>query len=115
MANDDWRIRIALASEARAHGMMGRLHGGVGSDAAKTLAEELEGRRLIVSHDGHIVFVYTATQADAEKALAIVRSELEEEDLEALETRVEHWIDEEDRWNILNYLRATFTEDPETQ
>jgi len=99
VAADDWRIRVALASEERAHGMLGRLGGGLGSDAAKQLAEELEGRRLAVSRDGSIVFVYTSTQAEAEQALAIVRHELDDEGLEALDTRVEHWLGDEERWD----------------
>src|SRR5262245_53922425 len=79
--------------------MLGRLHGGLGSDAAKQLAEELEGRRLAVSRDGSIVFVYTSTQAEAEQALAIVQHELADEQLEALDTRVEHWLEDEERWD----------------
>jgi hypothetical protein len=99
VAKDDWRIRVALASESHASGVMGRLHGGLGSEAAKELAEELEGRRLAVSRDGSIVFVYTSSQAEAQQALAIVETEMAEDDLEALETRVEHWIAGEERWD----------------
>ena len=90
---------MALATQERAHGIVGRLHGGLASDAAKELAEQLEGRRLAVSRDGSIVFVYTATQSEAEQALAIVESELAEEGMEALETRVEHWLADEERWD----------------
>ena len=99
MASDDWRIRVALTSAEGAHGVVGRLHGGLGSDAAKELAAELEGHRLAVSRDGPILFVYTSSQAAADKALAIVQSELAEDGLEALETRVEHWLAEEERWD----------------
>jgi hypothetical protein len=99
VANDDWRIRVALASAERAHGVVGRLHGGLGSEAAKELAADLEGRRLAVSRDGSIVFVYTATQAEAEQALAIVQSELAEDGFEAVETKVEHWLHDEERWD----------------
>jgi hypothetical protein len=99
VASDDWRVRVALATQERAHGIVGRLHGGLASDVAKELAEELEGRRLAVSRDGSIVFVYTATQSEAEQALAIVQSELAEDGIEALETRVEHWLADEERWD----------------
>ena len=47
--NDDWRIRVDLEEE-HAEGLLERLGLDLGSEARK-LAEELEGRRLVVSRD----------------------------------------------------------------
>src|SRR3982750_4114926 len=98
MARDDWRIRVELPAEEHAHGLLGRLHGGLGSNAEQ-LAKELQGRKLAVSRDGSTLFVYAESRAQAEQALAIVQSELAEEQLEPLATTVEQWLADEDRWD----------------
>src|SRR5689334_13476403 len=97
MARDDWRIRVELPDEEGAHGLLGRLHRGPGSHAEQ-LVHELEGRRLAVSRDGGTVFVYADSPAAAESALQIIQGELAEEGLEG-EPKLEHWLDEEDRWD----------------
>ena len=97
MARDDWRIRVELPDEEGAHGLLGRLHRGPGSHAEQ-LVRELEGRRLAVSRDGGTVFVYADSPAAAESALQIIQGELAEEGLEG-EPKLEHWLDEEDRWD----------------
>jgi hypothetical protein len=99
MANDDWRIRIEVEEEEHATGLIDRLAGDLGSDEARELAKDLEARRLAVSRDGETVFVYAATRAEAEQAHAIVEAELRDHGIEARTSRVEHWIDEEDRWD----------------
>ena len=99
MANDDWRIRIEVEEEEHATGLLDRLAGELGSDEARELAKDLEARRLAVSRDGETVFVYAATRAEAEQAHAIVEAELREHGIEARTSRVEHWLDEEDRWD----------------
>ncbi|HYZ79104.1 MAG TPA: hypothetical protein VE596_17190 [Gaiellaceae bacterium] len=95
MARDDYRIRVDLEEE-HAHGLLSRL--GLGSKADE-LAEELEGRRLVVSHDEGELFVYASSPQEAERARAIVESELAEEGLDATVGPVEHWLHDEERWD----------------
>jgi len=98
MARDDWRIRIELHEPERAHGFLARL--GLEVDAeANELARALEGRQLVVSHDGNEVFVYASTGFEAERARTIVETELAAERLEADVGPVEHWLHEEERWD----------------
>lgn len=97
MANDDWRITIEVA-EAEAGGVIDRLAGELGAEA-RELAAELQQRRLSVPRDGDTIFVYAGSQADAEKARAIVESELRENAIEAKTSKVEHWLDAEERWD----------------
>lgn len=98
MANDDWRIRIEVEEEERASGFLERLTGNLGSEA-RELATNLESHRLAVSRDDETVFVYAATRGAAEQALAVVEAELREHGVEARVGQVEHWLDEEDRWD----------------
>jgi hypothetical protein len=98
MADDDWRIRIEVEEEGHATGLIDRLAGELGSEA-RELARDLESRRLAVSRDGEIVFVYAATRAEADRAHAVVEAELRENGIEARTSRVEHWLDAEDRWD----------------
>ena len=98
MANDDWRIRIEVEEEEHATGLLDRLGGDLDKEA-RELAEELESRRLVVSRDGDIVFVYAGTRAEAESAHAVVEAQLRAHGIAAKTSRVEHWIDEEDRWD----------------
>jgi hypothetical protein len=97
VARDDWRIRIELEEE-QARGFLERLGLDI-SSRAKQLAEELELNRLAVSHDADTVFVYAASAAEAEQARTIVQTELEESRVTPREMRLEHWLDEEDRWD----------------
>jgi hypothetical protein len=96
--NDDWRIRIELPEEQHAETLLGRLGLDLGSDEAKRLAEELEGRRLAVSQDGNELFVYAASLAEAERARGIVEAELADEGIKAHTSAVERWLPEEERW-----------------
>jgi hypothetical protein len=98
MANDDWRIRIEVEEEAHATGLLDRLSGDLGSEA-RELARDLEANRLAVSRDGETVFVYAATRAAAEQAHAVVEAELRAHGIEARTSGIEHWLDEEDRWD----------------
>jgi hypothetical protein len=95
---DDWRIRIELPEEQHAESLLGRLGLGLGTDEAKRLAQELEGRRLAVSREGNELFVYASTPAEAEGARAIVEAELADEGLEARTSAVERWLHAEERW-----------------
>ena len=96
MASDDWRITIEV-EESETDGVLDRLAGDLGSEA-RELAGDLKQRRLSVSRDDETIFVYAGSQADAEKALAIVAAELRENGVEAKTSTVEHWLDAEERW-----------------
>jgi hypothetical protein len=95
VARDDYRIRVELEEE-HAHGLLSRL--GLGSEADE-LAKELEGRRLVVSHDDDELFVYASSPEEAERARQIVESALREEGIEAKLGPVEHWLHDEERWD----------------
>ncbi|HEX6702384.1 MAG TPA: hypothetical protein VF101_16775 [Gaiellaceae bacterium] len=98
MASDDWRIRIELHVPEHAQGLLGRL--GFELDAeANELARALEGRHLVVSHDGNEVFVYASTGFEADHARRIVETELAAEGLGAAVGPVEHWLHDEERWD----------------
>jgi hypothetical protein len=98
MANDDWRIRIEVEEEEHATGLLDRLGGDLDKEA-RELAEELESRRLVVSRDGDTIFVYAGTRAEAESAHSVIEAQLRAHGIEARTSQVEHWIDEEDRWD----------------
>jgi len=99
MANDDWRIRIDVEGEEHATGLLDRLGGDLGSEEARDLAKDLEARRLVVSRDDETIFVYAATRSEAEQAHALVEAELREHGIQARTSQVEHWLDDEDRWD----------------
>lgn len=95
---DDWRIRIELAEEGPVEALLARLHLDLGSEA-RHLAQELEGHRLAVSRDGNELFVYAASREQAQRALAVVESELREGGIEAATGHVEQWLHDEERWD----------------
>ena|SRR5579871_4075631 len=97
MANDDWRITIEV-EEAQATGVLDRLTGELGPEA-RELAADLKQRRLSVSRDGETIFVYSGSRADAEKAHAVVESELRANNIEAKASKIEHWLEAEERWD----------------
>jgi hypothetical protein len=97
MAQDDWRIRIQLADEEGAHGLLERL--GLARSDAETLASELREQRLAVSRDGDTVFVYAASGMQAEQASRMVERELQEEALTPERFVVERWLADEERWD----------------
>jgi hypothetical protein len=96
MANDDWRIRIEVED---VHERLLERLGVELDDEARQLAAELKGRRLAVSRDGDELFVYAASRAEAEQAQKVVESELRTLDVEAKTSRVEHWLEHEERWD----------------
>jgi hypothetical protein len=97
MAQDDYRIRIEVDDE-HAGGLLERL-GLELSDEAAELAQALEQRRLVVSQDGDELFVYAATPAEAERARSVIQALLRDEGLAAVTGPVEHWLEDEERWN----------------
>jgi hypothetical protein len=97
--SEDWRIRIELPEEGHAETLLGRLGLDLGSDEAKRLARELEGHRLPVSRDENELFVYAASQGQAERARQVVEAELAEEGIEARVFEIERWLRDEGRWS----------------
>ena len=97
--SDDWRIRIELPEEGQVEALLGRLGIDLGSEESRRLARELEGHRLAVSREGNELFVYASSQGQAERAHAIVESELVDEGIEARASQVERWLAEEERWS----------------
>ena len=95
--NDDWRIRIELEEE-HAEGLLDRLGLDLGSEA-RHLADELQGRRLVVSRDDETLFVYAGSRAEAERAHEVIEAQLREDGAEARVGRIEHWLADEDRWD----------------
>ena len=95
--NDDWRIRIDV-EEAHAEGLLNRLGLDLGSEARK-LAEELEGRRLVVSRDDETLFVYAGSPEAADRAREIIEAELRDTGAHGQVGPVEHWLADEDRWD----------------
>ena len=97
MARDDWRIRIELEDE-HAHGFLERL----GLDMcsrAKELAQELKAERLPATRDGDTLFVYASSGPEAERAQDVIQAELEDASVTARALQIEHWLDDEDRWD----------------
>jgi len=95
MANDDWRITVEVEG---ARDVAGRLAGDLSAEA-KELADDLKGRRLSVSVDDETIYVYASSQTDAEKARAVVEAELQANGIEAKTSKVEHWLEDEERWD----------------
>jgi hypothetical protein len=98
MARDDWRIRIEVEEESHAGGLLERLGLELGGEAAD-LAKELSARRLAVSHDEDVVFVYAASLQEAKQAQAVIEAVLREQGVEARTSNVEHWLMPEERWD----------------
>ncbi len=96
MANDDWRIRIEVED---VHERLLERLGVELDDEARELADELKGRRLAVSRDGDEIFVYASSRVEAERAQKVVESELRTLDVEAKTSKVEHWLEHEERWD----------------
>ena len=97
MAKDDFRIKIEIDDE-HAGGLLDRL-GLALDEEGSDLAQELEQRRLVVSRDGGELFVYAASPAEAESARSIIQAVLGDLDIAAVTGPVEHWLEDEERWN----------------
>jgi hypothetical protein len=94
---DDWRIRIKIEDD-QAPGLLERLGLELGDEASE-LARELEKRRLAVSYDDDEVFVYASSPAEAERARAVIQAELRDLGIAAVTGPVEHWLEDEERWD----------------
>jgi hypothetical protein len=94
---DDWRIRIEV-EEAHAGGLLDRLAADL-DEEARELAGELRKSRLAVSRDGDEIFVYASSRPEAERAHAVIEAQLRSLGGAARATRVEHWLEGEERWD----------------
>src|SRR6266487_4177064 len=63
------------------------------------LARDLEAKRLAVSRDGSDVYVYADSRDAAVRAGEIVDAEVREHGVAARASRVEHWLEDEERWD----------------
>jgi hypothetical protein len=93
---DDWRIHITV--EEHAGGVLERLRHALGEEA-RDVATELERRRLAVSRDGDEIFVYASSPGEAERAGSVIDAVVRELGAETQTSRIEHWLDDEDRWD----------------
>jgi hypothetical protein len=94
---DDWRIRIEVEA-THAGGLLDRL-GAELDEEARELARALEQRRLAVSRDGDDIFVYASSRPEAERAQSVIESQLRSLGGEAKASRIEHWLEDEERWD----------------
>ena len=92
---DDWRIRIEVDEP---ESVLDRI--GIDlDDEARELARDLEQRRLAVSRDGDEIFVYASSRAEAERAHDVIEAQLRSLGGAARASKIEHWLDDEDRWD----------------
>jgi hypothetical protein len=93
VAKDDWRIRIELPAETRLFDIPLDLR-----DEAAELANELKDRRLAVSRDGDMLFVYASSRLEAEQAQGAIEAILRGERIQARTSTIEQWLPGEERW-----------------
>jgi hypothetical protein len=98
MPSDDWRIHIELGPEGGQSDFLERLSRGLGREAEE-LAKALAGDRLAVSGDGNELFIYASSKAQAGHAHEVIEAELRRHDFAANVSRVEHWLENEERWD----------------
>ncbi|MGH3001081.1 MAG: hypothetical protein ACRDM1_00160 [Gaiellaceae bacterium] len=96
MARDDWRLRVELA-EAGTGGLLERL--GLFDSNARDLADELRDRRLAVTEDDGVVFVYASSSLGLAPAKRAIELELDELGVHAGSIATEHWLHDEERWD----------------
>ena len=94
---DDWRIRIEV-EETHAGGLLDRL-GAELDEEARGLAQALSQSRLAVSRDGDEIFVYASSRTEAERAQQVVESQLKSLGGDARASSIEHWLEDEERWD----------------
>ena len=96
---DDWRVRVELADE----GARKRVHASSSQDGLSPQgadqAQALQGDHLSVSGDDANLFVYADSPTQAERAHAVILSELEHHAIAATTSGVEHWLADEERWD----------------
>jgi hypothetical protein len=92
--NDDWRLSIELEEHGLAHGVTEDL-------AAGELDHDLEesfGDRVIVTHEGPHLFLYTSTREQAGEAEKAIRSLAEKNGWNIANAILQHWHPTELEW-----------------
>lgn len=97
MGTEDWRLRIELERDDR-QAFLERLRHGLGLEA-RELARALEESHLVVSRNDNDLVIYADSRAQASQARRVVEAELRERELTASMSRIEHWLDDEERWD----------------
>lgn len=95
---DDWRVRVELADEDARKQFAKLLAAGLSPEGADR-AQPLQGDHLTVSGDDENLFVYANSPAQAERAHAVILTELDHHALVATTSNVEHWLADEERWD----------------
>ncbi len=95
---DDWRVRVELADEGARKEFTQLLQDGL-SPLGTDLAQELKTGHVSVSGDDENLFVYADSPAQAERAHAVILAELDHHGIDATTSLVEHWLDDEERWD----------------
>ena len=90
---DDWRATIELAHEGHREGLFSAMRGRKLANEAK----ERVGSRVIVTHDGPCVFLYTDTEEHARAVEDLAAALLSEHDLPGTVT-LARWHPVEERW-----------------
>jgi hypothetical protein len=95
---EDWRVRVELADEDTRREFTRLLQDGL-SPLGSDLAQELQGGHVSISGDDEKLFVYADSPGKAERAHAVILSELEHHGIAATASEVEHWLAQEERWD----------------
>jgi hypothetical protein len=95
---EDWRVRVELADEDTRRKFTRLLQDGL-SPLGSDLAQELQGGHVSISGDNEKLFVYADSPGKAERAHAVILSELEHHGIAATASEVEHWLSQEERWD----------------
>lgn len=95
MADDDWRLRVELEDDKP--NLLDRL--GLIESEADELADELRESKLAVTHDDETVFVYARTAKELDRARTLIERELAGDGTPARRIAVEHWLEDEERWD----------------
>jgi hypothetical protein len=90
---DEWRVEIDLADEARGFGLGERFRAHDLDDQAR----ERLGHRVVVTRDGPHVFLYAGDEAGAHEAELVARELVAADDLSA-EIAVTRWHPLEEEW-----------------
>jgi hypothetical protein len=93
VSGDDWRVEVELDDEEHGYSIGERLRALDLDDEARRRL----GRRVIVTRDGSMVFLYTSTEDEANEAARVIQELVRAEGLTA-ETRTTRWHPVEEAW-----------------
>ncbi len=93
--NDDVRVTLRLDGNG---GRVGELLEGMHAEGVEREAAKKLGDRVVVSHDGDRLYLYTGSEDDARAATEAVKPLVAHHDLEITAERIERWHHEAERW-----------------